>query len=183
MTKFKTFAFAACLILLSTYPLVAQSYPSSTPRIGSSTTPNSQHRRQQPCWQQVGVPQSAEQQRRQIEQSTRAEVEAVCSDSSLSQQQKQEKIRQLHAQARKQVEGLLSPQQEQAMKSCREQRNAGRSGGGMHGGGGRGGSGPCGEMTSGGGLPGGTPRGPGAGRTGTSPQSEPPIENDEPDQL
>jgi hypothetical protein len=41
--------------------------------------------------------------------------------------------------------GLITPQQEQALKSCRASRGEGPHLGGMHAGGG----GPCGEMTSG----------------------------------
>jgi hypothetical protein len=100
---------------------------------------------QKPCWQQAGISQSAIQQRKQIEESTHSQVESVCSDSALTPQQKQQKIRQLHLEAQKQVEALIPPQQEQALKSCRASRGEGPHVGGMHGGGG----GPCGEMPSG----------------------------------
>jgi Spy/CpxP family protein refolding chaperone len=149
MRKLRLFAGVACLIVLSA-GVMAQVNSSSTAGQGSSPTPSSRRGRQQPCWQQVGISQSAEQQHRQIEESTRSQVEAVCSDSSLSQQQKQQKIRQLREAARKQAEHLLSPQQEQAMKACHEQRGAGRgTGHGTQGGGARSEGGPCGEMTSG----------------------------------
>ena len=108
--------------------------------------------RQQPCWQQAGISQSAMQQRRQIEESTRAQIQSVCSDSSLTPQQKREKIRQLHEQTRQQVEGLISPAQQQALRACQQERSAahgGRIGGVHHGGGG---SGPCGELASGKGI-------------------------------
>jgi Spy/CpxP family protein refolding chaperone len=180
MRKLRLLAGAACLVVLSA-GVMAQVHPSSTGGQGSSTTPGSRRGRQQPCWQQVGISQSAEQQHRQIEESTRSQVEAVCTDSSLSQQQKQQKIRQLHEVARKQTDGLLSPQQEQAMKACREQRSSGRGTGGhaTHGGGARGGGGPCGEMTSG-------PRssGPSSGGNGRQPLPAPQSDSDtEPDQL
>jgi hypothetical protein len=85
------------------------------------------------------------QQRKQIEESTRGQVEAVCGDSSLSPQQKQQKIHQLREEAQKQIEGAITPQQEQALKSCRESRSEGPHPGGMHAGGG----GPCGAMVPG----------------------------------
>jgi hypothetical protein len=85
------------------------------------------------------------QQRKGIEESTHSQVESVCSDSSLTPQQKQQKIRQLRQQAQKQVIGLITPQQEQALKSCRASRGEGPHVGGMHGAAG----GPCGEMASG----------------------------------
>jgi len=181
MRKLRLLAGAACLVVLSA-GVMAQVHSSSTAGQGSSTTPSSRRGRQQPCWQQVGVSQSIEQQHRQIEESTRSQVEAVCSDSSLSQQQKQQKIRQLREGARKQAERLLSPQQEQAMKACREQRSAGRGTGGRgtQGGGARG-EGPCGEMTSG-------PRSsrPSSGGNGRQPQPATQSDSDsdtEPDQL
>jgi hypothetical protein len=71
-------------------------------------------------------------------------MESVCSDSSLTPQQKKQKIHQLHQEAEQQVQGLISPEQEQALKSCREKRGAVPHVGGLHGGGGD----PCGEMAS-----------------------------------
>jgi hypothetical protein len=85
------------------------------------------------------------QQRKQIEESTHSQVESVCSDSSLNPQQKEQKIRQLHEEAKKQLEGVINGQQEQALKSCRESRSEGPHPGGMHAGGG----GPCGAMVPG----------------------------------
>jgi Spy/CpxP family protein refolding chaperone len=140
-TKWYGFAVAA-LSLLSTYPLAAQTAPSSvSPRGATAIRPA----HQSPCWQQAGISQSAMQQRKQIEEGTHSQVESVCSDSSLTPQQKQQKIRQLRQEAQKQVEGLITPQQEQALKSCRASRGEGPRMGGTHAGGG----GPCGEMISG----------------------------------
>jgi hypothetical protein len=72
-------------------------------------------------------------------------VESVCSDSSLTPQQKQEKIHELHQEAQKQMQGLVSARQEEALKSCRAGRGEVSHGGGMHGGG----PGPCAGMTGG----------------------------------
>lgn len=150
MQRSKLFVCLPAVLLFVAVTLTAQSVPSGLPRPGAPASTNSTGARrtgQKPCWQQVGVSQSAEQRRRQIEQGTRSQVEAVCADSSLTPQQKQEKIRELHANARREVEGLMSPQQQEAMKSCREQR--GEGGGVGHGGHGGGGEGPCGEMPMG----------------------------------
>jgi hypothetical protein len=141
MARIRRLGFAAVLILLFSYSIAAQVAPSpASPR--GTTAPRAP--RQVPCWQQAGISQSALQQRKQIEESTHSQVEAVCSDSSLTPQQKQQKIRQLRQDARKQVEGLITPQQEQALKSCRAGRGEEPRIGGVHGGGG----GPCGEMPS-----------------------------------
>jgi hypothetical protein len=128
------------MTLLSTLPLAAQTTPASPlprPGVPATTTHKS------PCWQQVGLSHSAMQQRRQIEESTRSQVESVCSDSALSPQQKQQKIHQLHEEAQKQVGALITPQQEQALKSCREKQGEAPHMGGGHG------AGPCGEMAAG----------------------------------
>jgi len=137
------------LTLMTAYPMGAQTAPVA-PRTGvpatapKSTTPIRPGRRQ-PCWQVAGVSKSAIQQHRQIEESTRSQVESVCSDSSLTPQQKQAKIHQLREQAHQQMASVISPQQQAALRSCREQRGEGQMGG-MHGGSGLG---PCGEATPG----------------------------------
>jgi len=143
MTRMQRFGLVvAGLTLLLIYPMAAQTAPSSAPPHGK---PTSRPPHQSPCWQQAGISQSAMQQRKQIEESAHSQVESVCSDSSLTPQQKQQKIHQLRQEAHKQVEGLITPHQEQALKSCRASRGEGPHMGGMSGGGG----GPCGEMTSG----------------------------------
>ena len=138
MTRMREFVFAVTVLtLLGTYPLVAQT--AATPASPRGTTPT----HQKPCWQQAGISQSALQQRKQIEESTHSQIESVCSDSALTPQQKQQKIHQIHEQAQKEAAGAISPQQEAALKSCRESRGEAPHMGGMHGGG------PCGEMASG----------------------------------
>jgi hypothetical protein len=146
MTRMTRFGFAiAVLTLLGTYPLAAQTVPS--PAAPRGTTPASPTH-QRPCWQQAGISQSAMQQRKQIEENTRSQVESVCSDSALTPQQKQQKIQQLEQEAHTQVGGLITPQQGQALKSCRESRGEGPRPSGMHGG-----VGPCGETTASGNKP------------------------------
>jgi hypothetical protein len=112
--------------------------PSTAPGKTSTT-------RREPCWQVAGVSKSAMQQRRVIAQQARQEVESVCANSSLSVQQKRERIREIHQRERQQVEALITPQQQAAMRACQEQRGGGHSSGGGHLGGGHG-AGPCGTM-------------------------------------
>jgi hypothetical protein len=121
----------------------------STPVSTAEPPSQPKHVRREPCWEEAGIPRSALQQRKQIEQATRSQVQSVCNDSSLSAQQKKEKTRELREQERKQIEGLITSQQMQALKACREER-----GGGGHTGLGRGGphhnsSGSCGEVLPG----------------------------------
>lgn len=137
----------ALLLMLSALPLSAQTRStmggsrSTTGGLPSTTgSPSTQPGRHQPCWRQAGVSQSAFQQHRSIEMRTRSEVQSVCSDSSLTPQQRAEKIRQIREQARAQQESLLTPQQAAAFRSCRQQR-------GEVGHPGAGGIGPCGGST------------------------------------
>ena len=113
--------------------------PSTAP--GTTTRP-----RLEPCWEVAGVSKAAIQQRRIITQQARQEVEAVCTNSSLSMQQKRQQIQQIHQRERQEVEALITPAQQEAIRSCQQGRNGGHGGGG-HLGGGRGG--PCGEMSIG----------------------------------
>lgn len=137
--KIDRFSFVLSITLAC--PLAAQMAPTPSARPMPTTRPG----RHEPCWKQAGVSQSAIEQRRQIEESTRSEVESVCSDSSLTPQQKHQKIRQLHEQAHQQVQRLITSQQEQALRSCRAKYGAVAHSGGIHPGGG---VGPCGEMAS-----------------------------------
>jgi hypothetical protein len=78
-----------------------------------------------------------------IDQQTRQEVEAVCANSSLTIQQRQQQIRQIHERQRQEIDGLISPAQQEALRTCQQQRHGGHGGGG-HLGGGHGG--PCGDL-------------------------------------
>jgi len=116
----------ALAVLLGALPLLAQT-TSSMP--GTTANPSGKHG-QEPCWKQVGISQQAEQQVKQIEDSTRSQVESVCSDSSMNIQQKRTKIEDLREAGRKQIDGIITPQQREARKSCREQRGEHVNGGG-----------------------------------------------------
>jgi hypothetical protein len=115
----------------------------------TATGPTGRPQRQEPCWQVAGVSKSAIQQRRVIDRQTRQETEAVCANSTLSVQQRRQQIRQIHERQRQEIDGLISPAQQEAMRSCQEQRHGGHGGG--HFGGGHGG--PCGDMSVGHKLP------------------------------
>ena len=125
---------------------------------------------QPPCWQEAGISKPAMEQRQAIQRKTKAEVEAVCAETSLTPQQRQQKIRQIHEQAKQEMDALVSPQQLEAMKSCQMSRN--------HGGGhpvaghpvAGAGHGPCGE------LPGG-PNPPKAPNLPAGGKPEPEIDN------
>ncbi len=111
------------------------------PSGGNGTT----HAKQEPCWKVAGVSRAALQERRSITLQARQEVEGVCANSSLSAQQKQQQIKQIHQQEKQRLEGVITPAQQEAIRSC--QAGRGHGGGGHMGGGGHGG--PCGEMSKG----------------------------------
>jgi hypothetical protein len=116
-------------------------------RTRPSTGPGTTKRPQvEPCWEVAGVSKAAIQQRRMTTQQARQQVEAVCANSSLSMQQKRQQIQQIHQRERQEIDALITPAQQEAMRSCQEGRSGGHSGGG-HVGGGHGG--PCGEMSLG----------------------------------
>lgn len=95
--------------------------------------------RQQPCYLQAGVSKSAMQQARQLQQEARQQIQSVCANNSISDQQKRDQIRQIRESTRTQVDALVSPAQRQQIEECRAARG---QGGGSRGGSGGGGN-PC----------------------------------------
>jgi hypothetical protein len=75
---------------------------------------------------QVGISKGVIEQRRCVEQNARAQVESVCADSSLTQQQKHQKIKELRQQARQQIDAIITPQQQEELKACNAQRATNR---------------------------------------------------------
>ncbi len=131
--------------------------------------------RVEPCWQQAGISKTAMQERAAIARETRSQVEAVCANSALTPQQRQQEIRQIHQQAKEKQDALVSPSQLEALQACQK----GRAGAhppapGLHHGGGLG---PCGEPAA---VPTGHPSVPSGGH----PQGQnPPTEDETPPQL
>ena len=131
----------SALVLLSASLLMAQTGPlssSSGSEPGASSpsqaspqgSPAVRRGRMQPCWQQAGISPAVVRQHREIVQNTRSEVQSVCSDSALTMPQKREKIQQIRASERQQMEALVTPQQAQSFMSCKGQRSEGRAAGG-----------------------------------------------------
>ncbi len=100
---------------------------------------------EKPCWEVAGISKSAIAERRRIEQETRSQVQSMCNDSSLNEQQKREQIREIRQQSHQQIEALISPQQQEALKACQKERAAAGGGSAGHGAGGIHHGGPCGE--------------------------------------
>lgn len=131
------------LLLFSGLAVLAVAQVPVRPTPPPASSPQARRARSEPCWQVAGVTKSALQQRRAIAQQARQEIASVCANSSLSLAQKRQQIQQIHRQERQQIDAIITPAQQQTMRSCQEQRHTGHSSGG-HVGGGHGG--PCGEM-------------------------------------
>jgi hypothetical protein len=102
-----------------------------------------------PCWQQAGIEKSVMEQRWAAERETRSQVEAVCANSSLTAQQKQQQAREIRQQSRQKMEGLITPAQEKALTACQQERGMNHGGGGPQAGAQQEGGG-CGEWSHGG---------------------------------
>ena len=131
--------------------LAAQSIPPS------STPPQ----RQVPCWRQAGITQSVMQQRHEIERDTHSQVTAVCENSSLAPQQKQQQVREIREQAQEKMNALITPEQQNTLHACQAQRSGNRPTEGRH----PDGAGPCGNFPASQGK-----TGPENGNAGGNPQ-------------
>jgi Spy/CpxP family protein refolding chaperone len=107
------------------------------PLAGAQSAP-----KQEPCWQVAGISKATIEQRRQITQEARQQIEAVCANSALSPTQKREEIHQIRERERQQLESLITPSQQQALRACQEERGHGAAPhpGARHA------EGPCGEL-------------------------------------
>lgn len=95
------------------------------------------------CWQLAGISKATMDERNRIGQASKAQIEAVCANPSLSSQQRSQEIRQISQQRQRELEGTITPLQAQELKSCNQERAAARppvvaSGGPRRG--------PCGEI-------------------------------------
>lgn len=125
-----------CLaVLLFALPALSQT---STP---PSNSPQARAPRQEPCWQVAGIEKSAIEQRWALERETQSQVQAVCANSSLTPQQKKQQVHEIREQAHQKMEGIITPEQQQALTACQQQRSGNHPAphpgpGGL----------PCGEM-------------------------------------
>jgi hypothetical protein len=139
--SFSAGSLAWVLVSVSAFP--AGTFAQTTPAHPPTTPGATAHPHQEPCWQVAGITKSAMQERRSIMEGVRSQVAAVCGDSSLTAQQRNEKIRAIHQQAKQQADAVITPQQMEAVKSCQASRGGGHpSGGAPHVGGGE----PCGQL-------------------------------------
>ena len=76
------------------------------------------------CWKQAGLSKTTMEQRKSIVSSAKIKIQNLQGDSALTAAQQKQQIRQIRADARQQVARLLTPEQQQALRQCREDRAA-----------------------------------------------------------
>lgn len=112
---------------------------------GQATHPGqvAQQPKQEPCWKQAGISQATMEEEKSIRRESKAQIEAVCRDSSLTEQQKKAKIQEIRQAEHERLNGLISAEQREQMKQCQEARASSHPAGthpsGAH-------TGPCGEI-------------------------------------
>src|SRR5579862_542530 len=134
----KTILPLLALAVASAVPAMAQAGMGQPPvRYGNTTTTGQNGRgNKQPCWQVAGVSKSAMEQERALQESARSQMESVCSNTSMTPQQKHEEMRKIEESVHQRMGSIVTPQQQSALHSCRASRGEGghMGGGGMHGG-------------------------------------------------
>jgi hypothetical protein len=124
--------------------------------------------------QQAGIEKSVMEQIHSIVRDAHSQVESVCSNPSLTPQQKQQQVREIRERAMQKRESLMTADQQKTLMACQQARNGNHAGaGGPHEGGPHEGLGSgCGEMPHNGSRPGGS-----ANRAPVSGTSNPPTQN------
>lgn len=144
MRKCKGSLLAALIVIVLTPALLVAQDQESAPSAEAGAPQARQRGAEPPCFKQAGVSDETWQKIKDIHKSTHQQVVGICENTSLSPQQKRQQVRDARQQAEQQVHGLLTSQQQEAVKQCRQERRADRKGmgggmGGMH----RGGGDPC----------------------------------------
>jgi hypothetical protein len=81
------------------------------------------------CFQKAGVPDSVWEQVHAIRQNADRQVTTICQNAGLTPDQRRQQITQVHAQAKRQIDALLTPQQLAGIEPCRAEKRMARTGG------------------------------------------------------
>jgi len=159
------------VFLLCAAPILAQSTPPTT-NPPSQTRP-ARRGGQGSCLQQAGIDRSLMEQIQTIGHDAHSRIEGVCSNSSLTPQQKQQQVREIREQAMQKRSGILTADQQKALMACQQERSGHPNGSGGPHEGHEGIGGGCGEMQHNGSRPGGSPNGTPGNGSGTNNPAPP----------
>jgi hypothetical protein len=159
MRRISSLATLAFVIFTGALISAAQSTPPTSP-----VPPPRTH--QEPCWRQAGIDRSIMEQRRDIERDAHSRVDAVCENSSLTPQQRRQQAREIHGQAKRKSDALITSDQRSALQACQQTRAEYRTNGIHHGGGD-----PCRNHEANPGPVSPEPNGPAGKASGSKPQA------------
>jgi hypothetical protein len=132
LRKYTCLVFAVAIVIGASGPprLSAQApRPAPLGRVGGTATKPTAPK-QQSCAEQAGISKAVIDERRSIQENRRAEVEAVCMQSGLSEQQKMQQIREINQATQQKLAGMVTPAQEQDLKACNKARATSHPAGG-----------------------------------------------------
>jgi len=109
--------------LASAWAQQPPSAPTTAPHSGPTGVKGPAGQKSEPCWEQAGISKSVMEQRRSIQESTRSQIQAVCSETNLSEQQKREKIHEIRQAAQGKVNAMISPAERQQLEACQRGRH------------------------------------------------------------
>src|SRR5213078_2819017 len=110
--------FVTAVISLSSLASLAAAQVNSP----NTQPPQAARVKEEPCWQQIGISKDVIDQRDAIQQDTHSQVQSICADTSLTPQQRNQKIREIHQEAKQKMSGLISEEQQQQLEACHKQR-------------------------------------------------------------
>jgi len=77
------------------------------------------------CLQQAGIDRSVVEQLHSIQRDMHTQVESVCSNTSLTPQQRNQQAHEIRQQAHQKIESLITPDQQKSLMACREEHMGG----------------------------------------------------------
>lgn len=134
--------FLPCALLMCAITVAAQNTPPSGSNPNMRPMRGGNGNAAAACFEKAGLDQSVMQQLFSIQREAHSQIQGVCSNTSLTPQQKQQQVQQIHQQTHEKIGGLITPDQEKDLLACKQQQQ----GGAAHAGGGIGMGGGCGEM-------------------------------------
>lgn len=126
----RSLAFAIVVLAVS-LPLLGQAGDAQQPAPDSGQAEPSapaangrfRARHQTPCWREAGISPDMVNQRWHIEDDAKGKISAVCTDPSLTAEQRLAKIHEIHQQTDEEIAKLIPEKQLTAFKACQAERD------------------------------------------------------------